>query len=100
MTYIISVLIVMFLVTAIPRAIPIVFVTKKIKSRFIKDFLYYMPYAVLSALTFPYIFYCCSNIYIAIIGTVVVIILALLDQKLYITALVAIIIMFILTYIF
>lgn len=85
---------VMCLVTYIPRALPITFFTKKIKSKFIKDFLYYVPYAVLSALTFPAVFYCVSNIYIALIGTITAIVLSLLDQKLIVVALVSVLVVF------
>lgn len=44
---------VMALVTYLIRMIPFTLIRKKIKSRFFKSFLYYMPYAVLSAMTFP-----------------------------------------------
>jgi branched-subunit amino acid transport protein len=35
--------------------------SKKIQSSFIRSFLYYVPYAVLSAMTFPAIFYCTQS---------------------------------------
>ena len=62
--------IILFLVTFIPRALPIAFINKRIENRFIKDFLFYVPYAVLAALTFPSILYSVDNIWIAIVGTV------------------------------
>ncbi len=43
----------MFLATLAPRFIPFVFIKRKITSPFWKSFLYYLPYAVLAALTFP-----------------------------------------------
>lgn len=98
--YTILVLIVMFVVTFIPRAIPITFVTKKIKSTFVKSFLYYVPYAVLSALTIPSIFNCCGNIYIAIAGTACAILLSFLNQKLYIVSLASVILVYVLLLIF
>lgn len=48
---------VMALVTYLIRMIPFTLIRKKIKSRFFKSFLYYMPYAVLSAMTFPSVLY-------------------------------------------
>ena len=39
---------VMAVVTYLIRALPFAFFRKKIKSQFIKSFLYYVPYAVLS----------------------------------------------------
>lgn len=43
-------------ITYIIRALPLVLLRRKIKSRFAVSFLYYIPYAVLSAMTFPAIF--------------------------------------------
>jgi branched-subunit amino acid transport protein len=40
-------------VTYLIRMIPFTLFRKKIKSRFIQSVLYYIPYAVLSAMTFP-----------------------------------------------
>lgn len=61
--------IIMALASYIPRAVPLIFCRKKIKSKFWQSFLFYMPYAVLSALTFPAIFYSTGNFYTALIGT-------------------------------
>lgn len=44
-------------VTYLIRMIPFTLFKKKIKSRFIQSVLYYIPYAVLSAMTFPAIFF-------------------------------------------
>ena len=61
-------------VTFILRMLPLTFVRKRIKSTFICSLLYYIPYAVLSAMTFPYVLYCTQSFYTALIGTVVAII--------------------------
>ena len=42
-------------ITYIVRMIPLVVFKGKIKSTYIKSLLYYIPYAVLSAMTFPFI---------------------------------------------
>lgn len=47
---------VMALVTYVIRMIPMAFFSKPIHSRFFKSFLFYVPYAVLSAMTFPSVF--------------------------------------------
>ncbi len=47
---------VMALVTYIIRMIPMAFFSKPIHSQFFKSFLFYVPYAVLSAMTFPGVF--------------------------------------------
>ena len=52
---------VMAAVTYLIRMIPFTFFRKKIKSRFFRSFLYYIPYAVLSAMTIPAIFYSTGN---------------------------------------
>ena len=72
----------MAIVTYIIRVIPIVICRKKIKSRFIKSFLYYIPFAVLGAMTFPSILFSTSNIYFAIIGTATALILAYYEKGL------------------
>ena len=48
---------IMALVTYLVRVIPLLVFKKKIESKFVKSFLYYVPYAVLSCMTFPAIFY-------------------------------------------
>lgn len=86
--------IILFLVTFIPRALPIAFINKRIENRFIKDFLFYVPYAVLAALTFPSILYSVDNIWIAIVGTVTAIILSILNQKMIIVVIITVLVVF------
>lgn len=76
-------------VTYLIRVIPFTFFRRKIKSRFFKSFLYYIPYAVLSAMTIPAIFYSTGNIATALIGTAAAIILAYLNMPLIVVALAA-----------
>ena len=56
MGYIIAGIAVMALVTYLVRVLPMVIFRKKITNVRVKSFLYYVPYAVLSAMTFPAIF--------------------------------------------
>ena len=53
---------VMAVVTYIIRMVPFTFFRRKIKSRFVRSFLKYIPYAVLSAMTIPAIFYSTGSI--------------------------------------
>ena len=76
-------------VTYLIRMIPFTLFRKKIKSTFFRSFLYYIPYAVLSAMTIPAIFYSTGNITTSIIGTVVAVILAYLKLPLIVVALAA-----------
>lgn len=43
-------------VTYAIRVLPLVLFRKEIKSTFVRSFLYYIPYAVLGAMTFPAVF--------------------------------------------
>lgn len=63
-------------VTYLIRMIPFTLFRRKIKSRFLQSVLYYIPYAVLSAMTFPAIFYSTDSSVTAAVGTVVAIVLA------------------------
>ncbi len=69
-------------VTYLIRMIPMTFFTKKITSTYLKSVLYYTPYAVLSAMTFPYIFESTGNFYTALIGTAVAIIASVCKRSL------------------
>jgi len=59
----------MFIATLAPRFVPFVFIRRKITSPFWKSFLYYLPYAVLAALTFPYVLYSTGSLPAAAIAT-------------------------------
>lgn len=93
-------IIIMALVTYIPRALPLALFNKKIENRFIKSFLFYVPYAVLAAMTFPFILYFVDEMWIAAIGTIVALILAFFKQKLIVVALISVLVVFVLLLIF
>lgn len=76
-------------VTYLIRAIPFTLFRKKIHSPFFRSFFAYIPYAVLSAMTLPAIFYSTNNILTAAVGTVVAVILAYRKQPLIVVALAA-----------
>ena len=75
-------LLVMAGVTYLVRMLPLVFCRKKIKSRFVRSFLYYIPYTVLAVMTFPAIFYSTGSLWSAIAGTVVGVALAFYGRSL------------------
>lgn len=74
-------LIVMAGVTYLIRMLPLVLVKKKIKNKYLLSFLYYIPYAVLSAMTFPGIFYATSSVISALAGTVAALLLAYIGRS-------------------
>ena len=80
---------VMALTTYLIRMIPFTAFRRKIRSRFFRSLLYYVPYAVLSAMTIPAIFYATGNAVTAAVGTVVAVVLAYFDQPLIIVELAA-----------
>lgn len=57
-------------VTYLIRMLPITICQKEIKSRFIKSFLFYMPYAVLGAMTFPAIFLATGDALTSSVGAI------------------------------
>jgi len=76
-------------VTYLIRMVPFAFFRQKIKSRFFRSFLYYIPYAVLSAMTIPAIFYSTGSYITAIVGTAAAIVLAYFGLPLIAVALAA-----------
>lgn len=76
-------------VTYLIRMIPLTVFRRQIKSRFFRSFLYYVPYAVLSAMTVPAIFYATGNMATAAVGTAVAVLLAYFDMPLIVVALAA-----------
>lgn len=68
--------------TYLIRVIPFALVQKKIESPFIRSFLYYIPYAVLTAMTFPAVLYATGNMAAAAMGFGVALILALMKKGL------------------
>ena len=76
-------------VTYLIRMLPFTLFRKEIKSKFFNRVLYYIPYAVLSAMTFPAIFYSTDSTVSAAVGTVIAVVLAYFKVPLVIVALAA-----------
>lgn len=85
---------VMAIVTYIPRILPISVFQREIKSRYIKSFLFYVPYAVLAALTFPAIIWSTGSELTAAVGTVTAVLLAYFEQSLVVVAIAAILVVY------
>ena len=54
--------------TYLIRAVPFALMQKKVKNRFIRSFLHYIPYAVLAAMTLPAALYATGNIISGVAG--------------------------------
>lgn len=76
-------------VTYLIRMLPLVLSKKKITNKYIKSFLYYVPYACLAAMTFPAILHSTANIYSALVGFMVAVIAAYKGKSLLTVALFA-----------
>ena len=75
-------LFVMAAVTYFVRMLPMVLIKKKIQNKYMLSFLYYIPYAVLSVMTIPAIFYSTSSAVSATAGFVAALILAYMNKSL------------------
>lgn len=89
----------MFLTTYLIRVIPIGFVRRKLDNLWIQDFLYYIPFCVLSAMTFPDVLYSTSATGVAphislsaVLATVAALLLAWREQSLVRVAIVAVVV--------
>ena len=77
----------MALTTYLIRMLPLTLFRKPIKSRFIRSFLYYVPYACLTAMTFPSILTSAGTLAAGIAALVVSVALSYLGKSLVVVAL-------------
>ena len=80
-------LLVMAGVTYLIRMLPLAAIRGKVKSVFLQSFLYYVPYAVLSAMTVPSIFYCTEDLLPSLAGLFAAVTVALFGKSLLTVAL-------------
>lgn len=82
-------------VTYLIRMLPLVLSRKEITSRYIKSFLYYVPYACLAAMTFPAVLYSTASIYSGLAGLIAALVAAYKGKSLLTVALFACVAVFI-----
>lgn len=75
-------ILVMAVVTYLIRLLPLTLIRKEIKNTFIRSFLYYVPYVTLSVMTFPAILSATENLWSALAGFIVAVIVAWKDGSL------------------
>ena len=75
--------------TYLIRAVPFAAVKNKITNPFIRSFLYYIPFTVLAAMTFPSAIFATGNVTTAIVGLLCAAIMALMGKSLTTVALTA-----------
>ena len=89
-------LFVMALTTYLIRVLPLTLIRKPIRSRFLRSFLYYVPYVTLAVMTFPAILTASNSMVAAGIGFVVALILAWRRTSMFVVSLVSCAIVYIL----
>ena len=93
--YILKGILVMAFVTYLIRMLPLVIFRKKITNRRLRSFLYYIPYAVLGAMTFPAIFFSTGSVFSASLGLVGAMLMAFFDKGLMAAAVTSVVIAFV-----
>ncbi|MEE8826426.1 MAG: AzlD domain-containing protein [Eubacteriales bacterium] len=79
-------ILVMWLVTLLIRVLPITMIRKPIKSRFLRSFLYYVPYVTLAVMTFPAILSVTDNPVAGLAALIAGIIMAWLGADMFLVA--------------
>ena len=79
-------ILVMAAMTFLIRSLPLTLIRRQIKSRAVRSFLFYVPYATLSAMTFPAILTATRSIYSAIGGFAAALALAFCKKSLLVVA--------------
>ena len=77
----------MALTTYLIRLLPMTLLRKPLKSRFLRSFLYYVPYTCLTAMTFPAILSYPDSIVSGVAALIVAVFLAFRGHKLIVVAL-------------
>ena len=80
--YLIISIAIMAVVTYATRVIPLILCRSKIKNKYIKSFLLYMPFGVLAAMIFPAIIYSTATLASAIVGMCVALLLSYMKKGL------------------
>lgn len=75
-------ILIMFAVTYLIRLLPLTLIRKPIRSRFIRSFLYYVPFVTLAVMTFPDILYATNSFWSALLALIAGVALAWSGQGL------------------
>ncbi len=93
--YVLICVLIMAITTYLLRSLPITIFRREIKSKYIRTFLDYTPFAILGAITFPDIFTSTGTILTACIGTATALILAYFKRSLVTVAVVSVLVVYV-----
>ncbi len=83
------------IVTYLIRVLPLTLINKPIKSKFIRSFLFYVPYVTLAVMTFPAIIHATGSVYSGIAAFIVGIVAAWFSKNLFLVAISACVVVYI-----
>lgn len=86
---------IMFAVTYLIRMLPLTLIRKPIKNRFIRSFLYYVPYVTLAVMTFPDILYATNSVWSGLLALIAGVALAWTGKSLFTVAVLSCVVVFI-----
>lgn len=81
-------------VTYLIRMIPLTLIRREINNRFIKSFLYYVPFVTLAVMTFPAILESTASIWSALAGFLTAVVLAYFGRSLFQVSIAACVVVF------
>ena len=79
-------LLIMAAVTYAVRALPLTLIRRPIRSRFLRSFLYYVPYVTLAAMTFPAILHATDSLWSGLAALVAGVLVAWFSGNLFLVA--------------
>ena len=82
------------IVTYLIRVLPLTLIRREIKNKFIRSFLYYVPYVTLAAMTFPAIIYSTETMWSGLAALIVGILVAWFSGNLFLVAISACVVVF------
>ena len=77
---------VMFAVSYTIRILPLTLIRREIKNRFLRSFLYYVPYVTLAAMTFPAILHATDSVWSGLAALIVGVLVAWFSGNLFFVA--------------
>ena len=79
-------ILVMAAVTFLIRALPLTLIRRPIRSRFLRSFLFYVPYVTLAVMTFPDILHTTNSVWSGLLALIAGVALAWSGQSLFVVA--------------